>query len=112
MNPIPVLVIITTVLVFETVFLGDEVAQSLAPFQIHIDTTVEDCGVLEVGCAIGNFARPVLAGLATILNGILFIGALAVFAIPGAPIWVRLTLSLILDFSLIWCVVTLLRGVK
>lgn len=112
MNPIPVVIIIVCVLAFETVFLGDEVSKTIEPFLLHIDTTEENCGALEVGCAIGNAVRPVLAALAAILNGIIFIAALATFGIPGAPAWIRLTLTLALNFSLIWAIVTLLRGVK
>lgn len=112
MNPIPVLVIIATVLAFETAFLGAAVLEEIKPFQIHVDTTVEDCGALEVGCAIGNFFRPSVAAIAAIVNGIIFIGALATFNVPGAPTWIRVTLTLVLNFSLIWSIITLLRGVK
>lgn len=112
MNPIPVLVVIFVVLAFEQALLGDEVAQSVEPFLLHVDTTREDCGALEAGCAIMNFVRPVLGGIATVLNAIIFVGALATFQIPGAPWWVTAGLAVPLDVSLIWSLVALLRGVR
>lgn len=112
MNPIPVLIIVFLTLGFETLLLGDDVNQSVAPYQIHIDTTREDCGNLDVGCGLMNFARPVLGGIAVIVNGIIFVGGLATFNVPGAPDWLRATFGTLVSFSLIWSIITLLRGTR
>lgn len=112
MNPMPVLVIVFLTLAFETMLLGSDVGQSVAPYQIHIDTTREDCAPLAVGCGLMNFARPILAGIAFVVNGLIFIGGLATFQIPGAPLWLRTTFGSLITFSLVWVVITTLRGTK
>lgn len=112
MNPLPALLIILCTLTFEGMLIGDEIAATIAPYQIHIDTTKEDCSALAIGCAFMNLVRPILAGLSVIINGVIFIAALATFSIPGAPWWARMLLSVPLNFTLIWSVITLFRGTR
>lgn len=106
------LVILFIALTFESVFLGAQVQQRIEPYTIHIDTGERECGSLNVGCALMNFFRPILQGIATVVNSIIFIGALATFQVPGAPAWVEATLALSIDTGLILSIVALLRGVS
>jgi hypothetical protein len=100
------------VLTFETAFLGASVEQSIQPYQIHIDSGVRDCGALEIGCAIMNLVQPFAQALAFVVNGLIFLGALAVFQVAGGPDWVQASMSAILDFSLLWAVLATVRGTK
>lgn len=110
MNPVPLLIVILLTLSFETVFIGQDVNVELEPFKMKVDTTQQSCTFGDFPCGIANAFRPVLGFIATVINGVEFVGGLIAFRVPGAPTWVQAIFGGSISTALIWCLVELLRG--
>ena len=93
-SPVPVLVALTVVLVFEGLLFGATLVESSFPEFEQPD------GILDA-----------LIGIVQAIWGVVvFIFNLITFNIPGAPFWVRVPVGIAIGGSLMWSIATLIRG--
>jgi len=112
MNVVPVLIIVFSLLTFESLLLGQSLEAKIAPYKFNIDTSQRDCSFGDFACPIGNVFRPVLGAIAGVANFLLLLGAAAAYEVPGAPLMVSGTLTAAIDVAMVFGAVALVRGLK
>lgn len=99
-SPVPVLLIVTIVSVFQAVAVGEVYAAESFDSPVTGD---EDWGVLEI---VGQILDVIIGTVVLVANFLSF-GA---FIDEGPPFWISVPVAIAQTGSIAWSIVTLIRG--
>lgn len=111
-SPLPVLIIVVGVLVFQALLFGGELAEKSFPTIKNEEGTTEDCDSVfgDFGCGVRNVLQSIWNFFRVIGGVIAFFFNLVTFNVPGAPWFVRLVVGSFIGSALVWSVAGLFRG--